>query len=65
MRNTNKPPYAATEIPKKQPTVKQLQVLILRSRGLTQEKIAEQLSVSRSTVKQRIRALRERGINVP
>tara|TARA_R100000808_G_scaffold7129_2_gene21039 strand:+ start:841 stop:1047 length:207 start_codon:yes stop_codon:yes gene_type:complete len=68
MRNTNKPPYAGTEIPyapKKPPTKKQVEVLILRCWGLTQEKIAEKMGISRSTVQKRIMALRKKGIDVP
>ena len=68
MRNTNKPPYAATDLPyapKGRPTVKQIEVLIHRTYGLTQEKIAEIMGVSRSTVRGHIRALKKRGIEVP
>ena len=68
MRNTNKPPYAATDIdynPKNPPTVKQIEVLIWRCLGLTQDKIGEKLGISRSTVQKRIMALRKKGIDVP
>ena len=65
MRNTNKPPYAATDIdysPKNPPTVKQVMVLIFRSWGWTEEKIAEELGVSRRTVRGHIKALKKRGL---
>jgi len=68
MRNTNKPPYAVTEIPyapKKPPTKKQVEVLILLSWGLTQEKIAEIMEISRSTVRDHIKALKKRGLYPP
>ena len=68
MRNTNKPPYSATDVdyaPKKAPTKKQLQVLIYRAYGLTQEKIAETMGVSRRTVRTHLERLRKRGISPP
>jgi len=68
MRNTNKPPYAATDIdynPKNPPTVKQVMVLIFRSWGWTQEKIAEIMDISRSTVRDHIKALKKRGLYPP
>jgi len=67
-RNTNKPPYAVTDLPyapKRRPTVKQIEVLIHRADGLTQEKVAEIMGVSRSTVRDHIRALKKRGIDCP
>ncbi|MBH31071.1 MAG: hypothetical protein CMG71_03660 [Candidatus Marinimicrobia bacterium] len=54
-------PYA----PKRRPTVKQIEVLIHRADGLTQEKIAEIMGVSRRTIRQHINALKKRGIEVP
>jgi predicted ArsR family transcriptional regulator len=65
MRNTNKPPYAATDIDynlKNPPTKKQIEVLIWRCWGLTQDKIAEKLGVSRSMVRLHIKALKKRGL---
>ena len=68
MRNTNKPPYSATDVdyaPKKAPTKKQLQGLIYRAYGLTQEKIAQTMGISRSTVRDHLNGLRKRGISPP
>ena len=65
MRNTNKPPYAATEISKKPPTTKQLEVFNLRLQGWTEARIAAHIGKSRSAVQNRIRLLRNKGYNVP
>ncbi len=65
MRNTNKPPYAATEIPKKRLTPKQLEVFIYRIEGWTQQKISDYLDISRSAVQGHMRAIRKKGFNLP
>jgi|TARA_R100001530_G_scaffold124486_1_gene92731 DNA-binding NarL/FixJ family response regulator len=68
MRNTNKPPYAATDIPyapKRRLTRKQFDVLWDRCCGGTQAQIAEKMGISRRAVRNHITRIRKRGIECP